>query len=43
MRIFVTGGSGYIGRATIAEAVRRGHVVEGARTQRAVGAGRAEL
>ena len=28
MRIFLTGGSGYIGRATIAEAVRRGHVVE---------------
>jgi nucleoside-diphosphate-sugar epimerase len=28
MRIFLTGGSGYIGLATIAEAVRRGHVVE---------------
>jgi nucleoside-diphosphate-sugar epimerase len=28
MKIFLTGGSGYIGRATIAEAVRRGHVVE---------------
>jgi nucleoside-diphosphate-sugar epimerase len=28
MRIFLTGGSGYIGRATIAEGVRRGHVVE---------------
>jgi nucleoside-diphosphate-sugar epimerase len=28
MRIFLTGGSGYIGRATIAELVRRGHVVE---------------
>jgi len=28
MRIFLTGGSGYIGRATIAEAVRQGHVVE---------------
>jgi nucleoside-diphosphate-sugar epimerase len=27
MRIFLTGGSGYIGRATIAELVRRGHVV----------------
>ena len=28
MRIFLTGGSGYIGRATIAELVRHGHVVE---------------
>jgi len=28
MRIFLTGGSGYLGRATIAELVRRGHVVE---------------
>ena len=28
MRIFLTGGSGYIGRATITELVRRGHVVE---------------
>ncbi|WP_194898738.1 NAD-dependent epimerase/dehydratase family protein [Catenulispora pinisilvae] len=28
MRIFLTGGSGYIGRATIAELVRRGHIVE---------------
>jgi nucleoside-diphosphate-sugar epimerase len=28
MKIFVTGGSGYIGRATIAELVRRGHSVE---------------
>ncbi|MBR7825980.1 NAD-dependent epimerase/dehydratase family protein [Actinospica sp. MGRD01-02] len=28
MRIFLTGGSGYIGRATIAELVRRGHVVQ---------------
>jgi len=28
MRIFLTGGSGYIGRATIAELVRRGHSVE---------------
>jgi len=28
MRIFLTGGSGYIGLATIAELVRRGHVVE---------------
>jgi nucleoside-diphosphate-sugar epimerase len=28
MRIFLTGGSGYIGRATIAELLRRGHVVE---------------
>ena len=35
MRIFLTGGSGYIGRATIAEAVRRGHVVEAlARSER---------
>lgn len=28
MRIFLTGGSGYIGRATITELVRRGHAVE---------------
>ena len=28
MRIFLTGGSGYIGRATIAELVRQGHSVE---------------
>ena len=28
MRIFLTGGSGYIGRVTIAELVRRGHCVE---------------
>ena len=28
MRIFLTGGSGYIGRATIAELVRQGHAVE---------------
>lgn len=28
MRIFLTGGSGYIGRTTITELVRRGHVVE---------------
>ena len=28
MRIFLTGGSGYIGRATITELVRQGHVVE---------------
>ena len=28
MRIFLTGGSGYIGRVTIAELVRRGHFVE---------------
>jgi nucleoside-diphosphate-sugar epimerase len=28
MKIFLTGGSGYIGRATIAELVRRGHAVE---------------
>ena len=28
MRIFLTGGSGYIGRVTIAELVRRGHRVE---------------
>jgi nucleoside-diphosphate-sugar epimerase len=28
MKIFLTGGSGYIGRATIAELVRQGHVVE---------------
>jgi len=28
MRIFLTGGSGYIGRAAIAELVRRGHSVE---------------
>jgi nucleoside-diphosphate-sugar epimerase len=27
MRIFVTGGSGYIGRAVLAELVRRGHTV----------------
>ncbi|HEX4788274.1 MAG TPA: NAD-dependent epimerase/dehydratase family protein [Actinospica sp.] len=34
MRIFLTGGSGYIGRATIAELVRQGHVVEAlARTE----------
>ena len=29
MRVFVTGGSGYIGQATIAELVRQGHSVEG--------------
>lgn len=35
MRIFLTGGSGYIGRATITELVRRGHVVEAlARSER---------
>jgi nucleoside-diphosphate-sugar epimerase len=35
MRIFLTGGSGYIGQVTIAELVRRGHVVEAlARTDR---------
>ncbi|MFI6996652.1 NAD-dependent epimerase/dehydratase family protein [Nocardia sp. NPDC050175] len=28
MKIFLTGGSGYIGRATIAELVRQGHTVE---------------
>ena len=28
MRIFLTGGSGYIGRATITELLRQGHVVE---------------
>lgn len=28
MRIFLTGGSGYIGRATIAELLRQGHAVE---------------
>lgn len=28
MRIFLTGGSGYIGQATIAELLRRGHIVE---------------
>jgi nucleoside-diphosphate-sugar epimerase len=28
MKVFVTGGSGYIGRATIAELVRQGHTVE---------------
>ncbi|MEU7478358.1 NAD-dependent epimerase/dehydratase family protein [Lentzea sp. NPDC042327] len=36
MRVFVTGGSGYIGRATIGELVRAGHVVEAlARSDRA--------
>ena len=35
MRIFLTGGSGYIGRATITELLRRGHVVEAlARSER---------
>ncbi|WP_329062787.1 NAD-dependent epimerase/dehydratase family protein [Amycolatopsis sp. NBC_01480] len=28
MKVFLTGGSGYIGRATIAELVRQGHAVE---------------
>ncbi|WP_103349578.1 NAD-dependent epimerase/dehydratase family protein [Amycolatopsis sp. CA-128772] len=36
MKIFLTGGSGYIGRATIGELVRQGHVVEAlARSERA--------
>lgn len=36
MRVFLTGGSGYIGRATIAELVEQGHTVEAlARSQRA--------
>lgn len=36
MKVFLTGGSGYIGRATIAELVRAGHTVEAlARTGRA--------
>jgi uncharacterized protein YbjT (DUF2867 family) len=36
MKIFLTGGSGYIGRATITELVRRGHPVEAlARSERA--------
>ena len=48
MRIFLTGGSGYIGRATIAELVRRGHSVEAlARSERAArtvtGAGAVEV
>ena len=28
MKVFVTGASGYIGRATVAELVRQGHTVE---------------
>ncbi|MEV6541358.1 NAD-dependent epimerase/dehydratase family protein [Streptomyces sp. NPDC051665] len=48
MRIFLTGGSGYIGRATIAELVRRGHSVEAlARSEQAAqavtGAGAVEV
>ncbi|MDQ7809157.1 NAD-dependent epimerase/dehydratase family protein [Amycolatopsis sp. A133] len=36
MKIFLTGGSGYIGRATIGELVQRGHTVEAlARSERA--------
>jgi nucleoside-diphosphate-sugar epimerase len=36
MRVFLTGGSGYIGRATIAELVRQGHAVQAlARSDRA--------
>ncbi|MFJ7213115.1 NAD-dependent epimerase/dehydratase family protein [Amycolatopsis sp. NPDC098790] len=36
MKVFLTGGSGYIGRATIAELVRQGHAVEAlARSDRA--------
>ncbi|MFF1607710.1 NAD-dependent epimerase/dehydratase family protein [Amycolatopsis sp. NPDC058278] len=36
MKVFLTGGSGYIGRATIAELVRTGHAVEAlARSDRA--------
>ncbi|SFK79884.1 NAD-dependent epimerase/dehydratase family protein [Amycolatopsis sacchari] len=36
MKIFLTGGSGYIGRATIGELVRQGHIVEAlARSERA--------
>lgn len=36
MKVFLTGGSGYIGRATIAELVRAGHAVEAlARSDRA--------
>jgi nucleoside-diphosphate-sugar epimerase len=38
MKVFVTGGSGYIGRATIAALVRHGHVVEAvARSERSAG------
>ena len=37
MRIFLTGGSGYIGRATITELVRHGHTVEAlARSEQSV-------
>ena len=48
MRIFLTGGSGYIGRATIAELVRQGHSVEAlARSEQAArvvtGAGATEV
>jgi nucleoside-diphosphate-sugar epimerase len=36
MRVFLTGGSGYIGRATIAELINQGHTVEAlARSERA--------
>jgi nucleoside-diphosphate-sugar epimerase len=36
MKVFLTGGSGYIGRATIAELLRQGHTVEAlARSERA--------
>ncbi|HEV3355779.1 MAG TPA: NAD-dependent epimerase/dehydratase family protein [Pseudonocardiaceae bacterium] len=37
MKVFLTGGSGYIGRVTIAELVRQGHTVEAlARSERSV-------
>jgi nucleoside-diphosphate-sugar epimerase len=42
MKVFVTGGSGYIGKATLAALVRRGHTVEAlARSERSAEAVRA--
>ncbi|MGW0762460.1 NAD-dependent epimerase/dehydratase family protein [Streptomyces sp. NPDC002814] len=42
MKVFVTGGSGYIGKATIAALIRNGHVVEAvARSERSAAAVRA--